>query len=307
MTDASRSRVGASRSERALMWIRGARPRTLFISLAPILVGWAYGATLTPRVAVWPVLAAAMSALFIQIATNLANDAADGARGGDGPGRLGPERLTGAGLMPAASVAAGALTATLVATLFGVIAIWSGGWPILAIGVAALLAGWAYSFGPRPISASPYGEIFVVLFFGVAAVIGTVWLAAGRVDGTALALGVAIGLPAAAVLTVNNHRDRAEDARIGRRTLAILLGEKGAVALYAAELLAASLVAAGALLPLSAPGAALVGASALGVLALTRRLAATPVGRAVSLRLVDTARFQAVLAVLIALALWWSA
>jgi 1,4-dihydroxy-2-naphthoate octaprenyltransferase len=234
MTEHSLARPRPSRVDRALLWVRGARPRTLFISLAPILVGFAQASTLTDNLAVLPVFAAAIAALAIQIATNLANDAADGARGGDGPGRLGPERLTGAGLMPAATVAAGALAATLVAVLFGAVAIWHGGWPILAIGVAALLAGWGYSYGPRPISASPLGEVFVVLFFGVAAVVGTVWLGAGRVDATTLVLGVAIGLPAAAVLTANNHRDRIEDARNGRRTLAILIGEKRTVALYKA-------------------------------------------------------------------------
>lgn len=304
MTEHSLARPRPSRVDRALLWVRGARPRTLFISLAPILVGFAQASTLTDNLAVLPVFAAAIAALAIQIATNLANDAADGARGGDGPGRLGPERLTGAGLMPAATVAAGALAATLVAVLFGAVAIWHGGWPILAIGVAALLAGWGYSYGPRPISASPLGEVFVVLFFGVAAVVGTVWLGAGRVDATTLVLGVAIGLPAAAVLTANNHRDRIEDARNGRRTLAILIGEKRTVALYSGQLLAACLIAAAALAPMTIAGAAIVAAGAAPALWLGRRFAATPVGRSVSLRLADTARFQAALALAIAFALW---
>lgn len=305
MTESAFTSARAGRLDRAVLWLRGARPRTLFISFAPILVGFAHATTLTPVVAKLPVFAAAISALAIQIATNLANDAADGARGGDGPARLGPQRLTGARLMPASTVAGGALAATLIAALFGAIAVFHGGWPILAIGVASLLAGWGYSYGPRPISASPLGEIFVVLFFGVAAVTGTVWLGAGRVDPTTLLLGLAIGLPAAAVLTVNNHRDRVEDAGNGRRTLAIRLGPERTVALYAGELVAASLIAAVALAPLTMIGAGVVAASAVGALLLARRLAATPVGRAINLRLADTARFQAILALLVALVLWW--
>lgn len=287
---------------RARLWVQGARPRTLTIAFAPILVGCAHAATLTPRLQVWPVLAAALSALFIQIATNLANDAADGARGGDGPARLGPQRLTGAGLMPASAVAAGAVVATLIAAAFGLVAVSHGGWPILTIGAAALVAAWGYSFGPRPISASPFGEAFVLLFFGVAAVAGVVWLGAGRLDGATLALGLAVGLPAAAVLTVNNHRDRAEDARNGRRTLAIRLGVRHTIALYAAEIVAAGPIAAAALAPRAPLGAIALAALALAAgVRLARRLAATPIGRDLDRRLAETAQFQLALALAIAL------
>ena len=106
----------------------------------------------------------------------------------------------------------------------GLFLVFVGGWPILALGVASLVCGWAYSDGPAPIAYSALGEVFVLLFFGIFAVAGTVWLAAGSVGTASVLAGAALGLFAAAVLMVNNHRDRAEDARVGRRTLAILVG-----------------------------------------------------------------------------------
>jgi 1,4-dihydroxy-2-naphthoate octaprenyltransferase len=169
--------------------------------------------------------------------------------------------------------------------------------------VLSLVAGWAYSNGPAPISASPTGEAFVVLFFGVAAVTGVAYLASpASVSAQTWALGVALGLPAAATLTVNNHRDRAEDARNGRRTLAILLGERGATLLYAGLLAAAALLfGALALAACGWPGA-LAGALALAVaLALARRFALTPIGRGLNAMIARTAAFELLLAMLYAL------
>lgn len=280
------------------LWIRAARPRTLSISIAPILVGVAHAAATFGRVAWTPVLAATLAAVAIQIATNLANDAADGERGLDGPRRLGPTRVTGARLMSASEVRRGALAATLVAAVAGLVAVVHGGLPILLIGVASIVAAWAYSGGPRPISGTPLGEIFVVAYFGVAAVTGIEWLAAGAVTPVAALLGVAIGLPAAGVLTVNNHRDRVEDARNGRRTLAIVLGARGSVVLYAAELLGA--VALAALAAGSGLGAGLIGLAALPAALAAGRLARLPIGRGLNGHLAVTAGFQLLLAALIA-------
>lgn len=284
-------------------WVQGARPQTLMLIVSPMLAGVAYAYALAGRIAVLPVLAAFCSALLIQIATNLANDAADGAKGLDGAGRLGPPRITGSGLMSPAEMQAGAVFASLGAVLFGLVCVWSGGWPIISIGVASLAAGWLYSYGPRPISATPLGEIFVTLFFGIIATAGMVWLAAGRVDAAALLLGLAIGLPAAAVLTVNNHRDRHQDRLNGRRTLAILIGEIWTLRLYAALLLLAPCCAALALLPLSPMGALLTLALMPVALLLARELSALRIGSALNLALANTARFQLALAVLVSLIL----
>ncbi len=296
------SEISVATPSRLGLWIRAARPRTLTISLAPIAVGVAHASATFGRVAVLPVAAAAISALAIQIATNLANDAADGERGLDGPRRLGPTRVTGSGLMRAADVRRGAVIATLIAVVSGLLAVaLGGGLPILLIGIGSVLAAWAYSSGPRPISHTPFGEVFVVAWFGVAAVVGIEWLAAGAVSPIAFVLGVAVGLPAAAVLTVNNHRDRVADAQNGRRTLAILVGESGAVLLYAAELIAAVLLSAAV-----APSWICTGVVALALLpagVLARRLAVLPIGRELNERLAATAGFQLLLSALVVCAL----
>lgn len=287
---------GADAPSSPRLWLAGARPQTLVLSLTPIAVGAAYAQAAFHRLALAPVAAAILSAIAIQIATNLANDSADGLRGADGADRLGPTRLVGSGLMTAERVRRGALVASLVAALAGGVVVAWGGLPILAIGLVALVCAWAYSWGPAPISASPLGEIFVVLFFGVAAVAGTTWIAAGAIDATAILLGVAIGLPAAAVLTINNHRDRAQDAKNGRRTLAILLGARGTVALYGCEVAAASLLAGYALWPRAKIAAlvALIGLASAIVKA--TRLSKTPISRALNAELVATVRFQIAMA-----------
>ena len=300
MTDVTQSRAARLPTTRFGLWLHGARPQTLVISLAPVIVGAAYAWGLAERFAAGPVAAAALSAVAIQVATNLANDAADAASGVDGPGRAGPPRLAGSGVLSARTVRLGALVATLVAAAFGLIAVLAGGWPILAIGLASILAGWTYSFGPRPISASPLGEVFVIVFFGVLAVSGIVWLGARQWDATALLLGLAIGLPAGAVLTANNHRDRELDARAGRRTLAIRLGPQASVWLYGAQVTGASLIAALALAPLTGAGAGLVALTGLGGLWMTARFARTPVSPALSRRLAETAQAGMALALLIA-------
>lgn len=159
--------------------------------------------------------------------------------------------------------------------------------------MAALFSAWAYSCGPAPIAASSFGEAFVVGFFGLAAVSGIVWLAAGRVDATCAALGLAVGLPAAAVLTVNNHRDRTQDASSGRRTLAILIGPNATPRLFAAELAGAAIAAGLALWPVSHAGAGLVaGVAAAVALRLSARLARTPISPALNRMLAATVLFQ---------------
>jgi 1,4-dihydroxy-2-naphthoate octaprenyltransferase len=294
---------------RARLWILAARPRTLTISVAPVLAATAHAWAATRQIAWTPVLAALVASIAIQIATNLFNDAADGARGHDGPGRLGPQRVTASGLIPAVEVARAALLSVAVAGLAGLVATAYGGWPILAVGVLSLIAGWGYSNGPAPISASPMGEIFVVAFFGVAAVTGVAYLAdPASVTLSTFALGVALGLPAAATLTVNNHRDRVEDARNGRRTLAILIGERGATILYAGLLIGAAALFTALAVAVGGGFGALAGAGAVaGAAALARRFALTPVGRGLNAMIARTAAYELALAGLYAAAAVWGA
>lgn len=221
----------------ALLW-SAIRPKTLSLAAVPVLAGsalaWRDGAA-----PAWGVFVLTLVAgLLIQAATNLLNDAADGERGNDGPERLGPGRLTGPGLATATQVRNSAWLLFTLAGIAGVLLITVGGWPILAIGVASLIAGWAYSSGPRPLSHSAWGEVFVLAFFGLAAVGGSYWLQAGTMTTEAAFIGLALGLQAAAVLLMNNIRDRDADALAGRRTLAQLLGQRRALGLYAALLLA---------------------------------------------------------------------
>lgn len=273
-------------------WVQGARPRTLALSITPIAVGLAYAAVAYRTVAAVPVAAALASALFIQITTNLANDSADGGRGADKADRLGPMRLVGAGIMSATQVRRGAIVTSLIAAAFGIVAVIYGGALILAIGLASLLAAWGYSYGPWPICASRFGELFVLVFFGVVATTGIVWLAAHQVDATAALLGLAIGLPAAAVLTVNNHRDRIQDAASGRRTLAMLLGSHRTPYLYVLELGAAAMIAGVALWRFHRLGAVVAVVGLAFALYLGHQLARTPISRALNVVLAATVHFQ---------------
>lgn len=207
------------------VWMTAARPRTLPLAASPVLVGlgiaWSEQAGHHPLVALLTLLAA----LLIQIGTNLHNDAADWERGNDRHDRLGPLRVTAAGWASAARVHRAARAAFIAAFTIGIYLAYVGGWPIVMVGIASILAGLAYSGGPRPISHTPFGEFFVWIFFGVCAVAGSYWLQAGRLSPAALLAGAALGFPAAAVLLVNNLRDVAADSAVGRRTLAAVMGE----------------------------------------------------------------------------------
>jgi len=214
-----------------------ARPRTLSLSITPVAVGSALSWAVAGKILVPAVAAALIGSMAIQLGTNLHNDAVDSERGGDGPDRIGPPRVTALGLLSAANVKRGAFTCFATAALMGLYLIAVGGWPILLLGMLSILAGFAYTGGPWPIAYTPLGEVFVIAFFGVGAVGGTFWLNAGTFGTAALAAGLALGLLTGAVLLVNNIRDVEADARVGRRTLAIVAGRKGTNWIYGAMLL----------------------------------------------------------------------
>lgn len=227
---ASPSRAGA--------WWLALRPKTLTVSFVPVLVGSAVAWSQSHMLHWLPALVALLAAMLIQIGTNLHNDVSDFERGADTPERLGPPRATAMGWLPAATVRRAAWVAFGLAFNFGVYLVWYGGWPIVAIGLCSLLAGWAYTGGPRPIAYTPFGELFVVLFFGLLAVGGSYYLQALTLDPAAVVAALAVGSMAAGVITVNNYRDRETDARAGKYTLAVLAGRRGAQALYVLEMLA---------------------------------------------------------------------
>jgi 1,4-dihydroxy-2-naphthoate octaprenyltransferase len=218
-------------------WIMAARPRTLSLSMTPVAVGVAL-AWAAERELRWPAIVAALvGSMLIQLSTNLHNDAVDSERGGDGPDRVGPPRVTASGLLDATAVKRGALACFAVAAVMGLYLVAVGGWPILLLGMLSIVSGWAYTGGPLPIAYTPLGELFVVAFFGLGAVCGTYWLCAGDLGRAAVEAGLAVGLLTGAVLLVNNFRDAEADARVGRRTLAIVAGPQGTAWIFAGLML----------------------------------------------------------------------
>ena len=284
-------------------WILAARPRTLSLSTAPVVVGaalaWAGEGELP-----WPtVVAALIGSIFIQLGVNLHNDAADSKRGGDGPDKVGPPRATASGLLDGAAVNSGAYACFAVAAIMGAYLIWVGGRPIFLLGVASILSGWAYTGGPLPIAYTPLGELFVVIFFGLGAVCGTYWLCVAKVDPTAVEAGLALGFFAAAVLLVNNHRDVEADTRVGRRTLAIMVGPMVTNWIYAFMMLVpfGLLLPLGSALPRGHVWLALIPLPLAGLL--INRFAHERRGRGFNQILVQTVQIQALFSVLLSLGL----
>lgn len=233
--------VRTSRGGRLHAWLVGARPRTLYASLAPVACGG--GLAIGHGVfAPLPFAAALLCALLIQIGTNLANDYSDFVRGADAEDRLGAIRVTQAGLLGPESVRRGAAVSFGTALLLGTYLVAVGGWPILVVGLASILAGLAYTGGPWPFGYHGLGDPFCFLFFGPVAVGGTYWVQARQLPVDALAAGAGVGALVTAILVVNNLRDIPSDARAGKRTLAVKLGPAATRAEYALLLLAAGLI-----------------------------------------------------------------
>ncbi len=214
------------------IWLMAARPRTLPAAIAPVLVG----TSLAGFAHVFHPLrfaAALLSALFIQVGTNLSNDYSDARRGADAEDRLGPVRVTAGGLVPPRQVLIATYVSFGLAVLFGIYLIAVAGWELLLVGAASILAGVAYTGGPRPYGYEGLGEVFVFLFFGIVAVVGSFFVQVEKLTWEAFALAVPVGLLAAAILVVNNVRDIDSDRRAGKRTLAVKLGRKRTRAMHA--------------------------------------------------------------------------
>ena len=221
------------------LWWMAARPRPLPTGIAPVLVGTALAETFD----VLRFVAALVGAVFIQIGANLSNDYSDARRGADTEDRLGPVRVTAGGLVPPRQVLIATYVAFGVAVLAGAYLIAVAGVEILLVGVLSILAGVLYTGGPRPYGYEGLGEVFVFLFFGVAAVAGSFFAQTEKWTVEAFAVSVPVGLLAAAVLVVNNVRDMDTDRRAGKRTLAVKLGRDRTRALYAGMLALAFVIA----------------------------------------------------------------
>ena len=217
---------------RASAWMQAVRPKTLTAAAAPVLVG-AGLAEAHGVFALFPVLAAFAGALLIQIGTNLANDYYDFVRGADAADRVGPVRVTQAGLIPPTQVWWGMVVVLAAAASGGVYLVILGGWPIVWIGTASLVCAVAYTGGPYPLAYHGLGDPFVFVFFGLVAVGGTYWVQALAAPGDVLLAGVGIGALSTAILVANNLRDLETDGSAGKRTLAVRFGRNWSRAEYA--------------------------------------------------------------------------
>lgn len=230
-------------------WIEGARPRTLGAAIAPIAVGTGAAATVG---AVQPLRAALALVVMLaaQIGANYANDYSDGIRGTDRE-RVGPVRLVGQGLAAPGQVRRGALASLLVSAIAGLVLVaLTGQWWLLAVGAVALLSAWLYTGGPKPYGYIGLGEIFVFVFFGVVPVVGTAYVQALAIPTAAWVASIGVGALICAVLVANNLRDIPTDAAVGKRTLAVRMGDRGTRVGYVVLIVSAFAV----IPPLALPG-----------------------------------------------------
>src|SRR5690606_26264908 len=206
-------------------WVLAIRPPTLTAAVVPVAVGTGV-AIGDGHWAPFAAVAALIGALALQIGANFANDLSDFRRGADTESRLGPPRATQLGLLTQRQVTTGILVSFGVATLAGLYLVWVGGWPIIAIGLASMVAALTYTGGPWPFGYRGLGEVFVFIFFGVVAVAGTYYVQAGEVSGHVIGASIPVALTVTAILVVNNVRDIDTDRLAGKYTLAVYLGRK---------------------------------------------------------------------------------
>jgi 1,4-dihydroxy-2-naphthoate octaprenyltransferase len=222
--------MGRSDVATAGQWLEGARPRTLPAAIAPVLAGTG-AAALVDSVRPLRALLALVVALALQVAVNYANDYSDGVRGTDAV-RVGPLRLVGSGAATPAAVKRAAFLAFAVAGIAGLVLAAMTSWWLIVVGLAAMLAAWGYTGGPRPYGYAGLGELFVFVFFGLVAVCGTTYVQVLSVTGVSVVCAVAIGFLACALLVANNLRDVPTDTVAGKNTLAVRIGEQRTRVLY---------------------------------------------------------------------------
>ncbi len=213
------------------IWYLAIRPKTLPAAAGPVLIG--IGLAFSQEVfKLGPAIAAMLAALLLQIGSNLANDVYDFKKGTDTPERLGPMRVTQAGLLSPQQVMMGMYIVFAFSALVGIYLVYVGGWPILMVGILAILCAIAYTAGPYPLGYKGIADIFVFLFFGPVAVCGTYYLQSGELTTTAWWASIPPGLLVTAILVVNNLRDIETDRKAGKKTLAVRFGVKFTQAQY---------------------------------------------------------------------------
>lgn len=297
-------RVGQTVDVTTNRWLVGARPRTLPAAVVPVALGAAAAAG-EPDARWWTVVVALVVSLALQVGVNYANDYSDGVRGTDDV-RVGPVRLVASGLASASAVKRAAFAAFGVAAVCGLVLAVTTSWWLLAVGAASIVAGWCYTGGPNPYGYLGLGEVFVFVFFGLVATVGTTFVVIEALPGRSWLLGCVAGCLACALLVVNNLRDIPTDTVAGKRTLAVRLGDRATRWLYI------GLVAVAFVLVVVVAATGRVGALAgLAALPLAlrpcRRVLAGAAGRDLIAVLGETGRVQLVTGALVALGVVLSA
>ena len=291
-------------SSRLRIWWLAIRPATLTISISPVLVGVSLAWHDTGHVAWLPLALAAACALLIQIGTNLFNDVGDYERGADLSERLGPPRAVSSGWLEPGEVRRAVVYVFAAAMVAGTWLVAYGGWPILIVGLASIAAGIAYTGGPRPIAYSATGELFVFVFFGLVAVLGTYYLQAFAVTWGGVMAASMTGMLAAAVIVVNNYRDLDNDRVVGKRTLAVQAGRKWSQVEFVALLALPYPLLLGLAITSHAGWWLLLPASSMPMAAwIAKRFLTEAPGHGFNRILADTAQLQLIFSCLLAVAL----
>ena len=277
-------------------WIVGARVKTLPAAVAPVLIGTSYAEKIN-----WGnALLALLVSLFLQIAVNFANDYSDGVRGTD-THRIGPVRLVASGLASASSVKRAALISCLIAAIAGlVLAVNISPW-LLAVGAAAIWAAWGYTGGKKPYGYFGFGELSVFIFFGLVATVGSYYIQTEQFNWQIFLLSMPVGTLSCAILAINNLRDLPQDKLVGKRTMAVRIGEKNTRVFFMLLLFTAQLTA------LAAAGINTWALITLICAPITYRVAKQVLNGAVGSDLIEvlskTAKLQLLMAILLAAAL----
>jgi len=284
------------------VWWLAIRPKTLPAAASSVVVGsalawWAGGFSAGPA------LAALLIALLLQIGSNLANDVYDDERGADTPDRLGPTRVTQAGLLTRSQVKSGMKVVFTVALMLGLYLTWVRGWFVLVIGIVAIVSAIAYTGGPYPLGYHGLGEVFVFLFFGVTAVVGTYWVQVGHVSAAAWVMSVPVGLLITAIIVVNNLRDVEQDRAVGKRTVSVRIGVRATRVEYTACVAGAYAVHATAVLVGALPPHTLLALLSLPLAYRAAKVVWTESGKPLNGALATTGQLALAFAVLFALGL----
>ena len=261
----------------AAQWVEGARPRTLPAAVAPVLAGTG-AAVHEDGVVWWKAALALVVALALQVGVNYANDYSDGIRGTDEQ-RVGPLRLVGSRVATPGAVKAAAFLSFGVAAVVGLVLAATTAWWLVLVGALCVVAAWYYTGGSRPYGYSGLGEVMVFVFFGLVAVVGTTYVQTETWSAASFVAAVGIGCLASAILVANNLRDIPTDAEVGKRTLAVVLGDRRTRTLYVA-LLGVAVLAVVALAVLATPWALLALVAAVPGLRASRLVVGGAAGRA---------------------------